>query len=70
MRYSVKFENQDRNWIVADTANAHQIMGVHPTKALAYKQAFAEQERWRKYDPVARHIAKLRQVLPQSLVVG
>ena len=70
MRYSVKYQNQDRNWVVADTANAQQIMGIHPTKAAAYRQAFAEQERWRKFDPTAKHLSRVRRMLPQTLVVG
>lgn len=70
MRYSVHFETTDRNWVVKDVANAHQVMGVHITKAKAYRQAIAAQERWRKYDPVAKHLARIRKMMPSSLVVG
>ncbi len=70
MRYSVHFETSDRNWVVTDQANANQVMGVHVTKSDAYRHAFAEQERWRKFDPVAKHLARIRKMMPQSLVVG
>ena len=70
MRYSVHYETKDRSWVVKDVANAHQVMGVHTSKANAYKQAFAEQERWRKYDPVAKHLERIRQMMPRSLVIS
>jgi len=70
MRYSVHYETGDGNWVVTDVANAHQVMGVHSSKAGAYKQAFSEQERWRKYDPVAKHLARIRKMMPRSLVVS
>ena len=69
MRYSVQFETGDRHWVVKDVANADQVMGVHITKAEAYRQAIAEQELWRKYDPVAKHLARVRRIMPNTLVV-
>ena len=70
MRYSVHYETADGRWVVRDVANAQQVMGVHASKADAYRQAFAEQERWHKYDPVAKHLERVRQMMPQSLVVS
>lgn len=69
MRYSVHYEGADKNWVVTDAANCHQVMGIHGTKSEAYKHAFAEQERWRKHDPAANHLARIRTMLPRTLVV-
>ena len=69
MRYSVHYEGADKNWVVTDAANSHQVMGIHGTKSEAYKHAFAEQERWRKLDPSANHLARIRTMLPRTLVV-
>lgn len=69
MRYSVRYEDRDDSWIVADAADANRTMGVHRTKAAAYAQATAEQSRWRKNDRAARHLAEIRRNLPHSLVV-
>ena len=70
MRYSVRYKCADKNWVVTDSTNAEQIIGVHQNKTSAYRQAFAEQERWRKFDPVAKNLARIRKVRPQTLVVG
>lgn len=71
MRYSVRYQPRHKNWAVVDTAVAGQVMGVHSTKADAYKHAFAEQERWRRLDPVARHLSRASGDMrwPRSLVV-
>jgi len=42
MRYSVRYECADKNWIVTDSANAGQVMGVHISKTDAYRHAYAE----------------------------
>ena len=70
MRYSVRYQYADKNWVVTDSSNAEKLVGVHQSKTGAYRQAYAEQERWRKYDPVAEHLARIRKVMPQTLVVG
>ena len=70
MRYSVHYETSDRNWVVTDVSNSHQVMGVHASKADAYRQAFAEQERSRKSDPVANNLEQVRQMMPRSLVIS
>ena len=70
MRYSVRYECADKNWIVTDSDNADQVMSVHMSKTDAYRQAYAEQERWRKFDPVAKHLVRIRKVISQTLVVG
>ena len=60
MRYAVRFQPDDRRWAVIDTVVASQIVGIHGSETQAYKQAFAEQERWRKFDPLAQHLGRLR----------
>lgn len=70
MRYSVRYEGNAKKWSVIDTAIANQVVGTHVSKSEAYHQAIVEQERWRKYDPVAKHLSRLRKVLPRTLVVG
>ena len=70
MRYSVHHETNDRNWVVTNISNSHQMMGVHASKADAYRQAFAEQERWRKYDQVANNLERIRKMLQRSLVIS
>ena len=70
MRYSVHYQTDDRNWVVTDVSNSHQVMGVHASKADAYRQASAEQERWRKSDPVANNLERIRQMMPRSLVIS
>ena len=71
MRFSVRYQSIQKNWAVVDTAVAGQVMGVHDTKADAYKHAFAEQERWRRLDPVAQQLSKVSDDMgwPRSLVV-
>ena len=70
MRYSVHYQTDERNWVVTDVSNSHQVMGVHASKADAYRQAFAEQERSRKSDPVANNLERIRQMMPRSLVIS
>ena len=70
MRYSVHYQTDERNWVVTDVSNSHQVMGVHASKADAYRQASAEQERWRKSDPVANNLERIRQMMPRSLVIS
>ena len=70
MHYSVHYETNDRNWVVTDGSNAHKVMGVHASKADAHRQAFAEQERWRKWDPVAKNLERIRQMMTRSLVIS
>ena len=70
MRYSVHYETNDGNWVVKDVSNANKVMGVHASKADAYRQAFAEQEQWRKHDPVAKNLERIRQMMPRSLVIS
>ena len=73
MRFSVRYQSKQKNWAVIDTGVAEQIVGLHATKAAAYKQAFAEQERWRKLDPAVRELTRSRKKNPKgrppSLVV-
>lgn len=73
MRFSVKYQSWTKNWAVVDNGIAQQVVGVHDSKAEAYRQAFAEQERWRKFDPVAVEMTRSRACndhgLPVSLVV-
>lgn len=70
MRYSVAYEGSTQKWSVIDKANGSQVVGLHTTRDAAFHQAFVEQERWRKLDPVAQHLSGLCNVLPRSLVVG
>ncbi len=73
MRFSVKYQSWTKNWAVVDNGVAQQVVGVHDSKAAAYKQASAEQGRWRKFDPVAVEMTRSRVCndhgLPVSLVV-
>ena len=73
MRFSVKYQSWTKNWAVVDNGVAQQVVSVHDSKAEAYKQASAEQGRWRKFDPVAVEMTRSRACndhgLPVSLVV-
>ena len=69
MRYSVKYECTNKNWVVTDSATGEEVIGTHKSKASAYRQAYAEQERWQKIEPVTSYNEKIREFLPQSLVV-
>ncbi len=73
MRFSVKYQSWAKNWAVVEDGAAQQVVGVHDSKAAAYKQAFAEQARWREFDPVAVEMTRSRACnghgLPVSLVV-
>ena len=55
--------------MVSDSANTERIMGVHQTKAEAYRQANQEQERLRRFDPMASYLNRIRQEIAQTLVV-
>lgn len=69
MRYSVRYECTNKNWVVTDSTTGDAIVGTYKSKASAYRQAYAEEERWQKIEPVTSYADKIREVLPQSLVV-
>lgn len=69
MRYSVRFESRRKRWLVGDCGNDNRTLGEHATKAAAYAQASAEQERWIRHHPADRHVDCLDDILPCSLVV-
>ena len=69
LRYSVRYQCNNKNWVVTDSAANEEIVGTHQTKASAYRHAYAEQERWQKIEPVTSYPEKIREILPQSLVV-
>ncbi len=68
MRYSVRFENSRKIWLVGDCGDANRTLGEHRTKAAAYAQAGAEQERWAESHSGARNTGRLGDVSPRSLV--
>ena len=70
MRYSVRYESKNKNWVVTDGAEDGQVIGTHMLKANAYRHAFAEQERWRDLEPRESYATQIRKVIPQTLVVG
>ena len=70
MRYSVRYDCKNKNWLVSDGAEDERIIGTHTLKANAYRHAFAEQERWRDLEPTANYATLIRKVIPQTLVVG
>ncbi len=69
MRYSVRFEIKRKKWLVGDCGNTDRILGEHLTKAAAYAQASAEQERWARYHPVGWRMSRPQDISPRSLVV-
>ena len=70
MRYSVRYECANKNWVVTDSAESEKVIGTHRLKANAYRHAYAEQERWRQLQPVENYTARMREAIPQTLVVG
>lgn len=69
MRYSVRYQCKTKNWVVTDDAAEEEVVGIHQTKASAYRHAYAEQERWQKIEPTTNYPEKIRGIMPQSLVV-
>jgi hypothetical protein len=69
MRYSVKYECVKKIWIVSDSTKPGEIIGEHFSKTSAYRQAHAEQEFWRQLDPISKHLEKVREIIPQTLVI-
>ncbi len=70
VRYSVRYECSNKNWVVTDGSEGDQVVSTHRLKASAYRQAYAAQERWQRAKPVANYTARIRKVIPQTLVVG
>jgi hypothetical protein len=70
MRYSVRYDCRNKNWLVSDGAEDKRIIGTHTLKANAYRHAFTEQERWQDLEPKASYATRIREVIPQTLVVG
>ena len=68
MRYCVRYRVEDKNWVVADTANENQVLGVHATKAEAYAHALKAQQNW-PLDHEADHLKRVRETMPRTLVV-
>ena len=69
MRYCVRYRTQDKRWVVADTGTGNQVLGVHATKADAYRQAHALQEHWCAGDAEADHLQRVREEMPRTLVI-
>jgi hypothetical protein len=70
MRYSVRYDCKNKNWLVADGAGDGRVIGTHILKANAYRHAFAEQERWRGLEPAKNYATQIRKSIPLTLVVG
>ena len=68
MRYCVRYRVEEKNWVVADTANENQVLGIHATKAEAYAHAL-EAQQTRAQDPEAEHLKRVRETMPRSLVI-
>jgi hypothetical protein len=69
MRYSIRYNCGDKSWIVADGPTKKHILGVHHSKASAYKQAITEHQSLRELDPIQNYLAKIRKIIPQTLVL-
>jgi len=67
MRYCVRYRVEEKNWVVADTANDNQVLGVYATKAEAYAHALKAQQNWS--DPEADHLKRVRETMRHTLVV-
>jgi hypothetical protein len=65
MRYCVRYRVEEKNWVVADTANENQVLGVHATKAEAYAHALKAQP----LDHDAEHLKRARESMARTLVV-
>jgi len=70
MRYSVKYECTNKNWVVMDSSDHELVISTHRSKAAAYRRAFSEQERLRSMQPTANYVDQMRKAIPQTLVVG
>ena len=68
MRYCVRYRTQDKHWLVADTGIGNEVLGVHKTKAEAYRQAMSLQEHWCTSDAEAEHLRRVREEMPRTLV--
>ncbi len=65
MRYCVRYRVEEKNWVVADTANENQVLGVHATKAEAYAHALQAQP----LDHDADHLKRIRETMSRTLVI-
>jgi hypothetical protein len=68
MRYCVRYRVEEKNWVVADTANENQVLGVHATKAEAYAHALKAQQNWPR-DQEGDHLKRVRETMARTLVV-
>jgi len=65
MRYCVRYRVEEKNWVVADTANENQVLGVHATKAEAYAHALQAQP----LDHDVDYLKRARESMSRTLVV-
>lgn len=65
MRYCVRYRVEEKNWVVADTANENQVLGVHASKAEAYAHALRAQP----IDHDADYLKRAREAMSRTLVV-
>ena len=68
MRYCVRYRVEEKNWVVADTANENQVLGVHATKAEAYAHALQAHQNWPQ-DHELDHLKRARDSVSRTLVV-
>lgn len=68
MRYCVRYRVEEKNWVVADTANENQVLGVHTTKAEAYAHALQAQQNW-PVEPEADRLKRVRETMSRTLVI-
>jgi len=50
-RFSVKFDDSARKWLVFDRLGAGQLVGTHHRRGGAVIQAEDEERRWRRFGP-------------------
>ena len=61
MRYVVRYDNQDRKWLVVDTLTVEQTVGCHRGQPEALIQAESEERRWRRLGAGAENFALMAQ---------
>jgi hypothetical protein len=69
MRCTIRYQNKDKNWILTDNSTGKNVMRIHSSKASAYKQAFKAKQTLQKRDLIPDHSAKIRNIIPQTLVL-
>lgn len=68
MRYSIKFNTENKTWMVITNLGVGQIIGLYSTKAEAYNYVSQLQENKLDKDLFGNYSSQLKKIIPKTLI--